>query len=251
MADLIAFEREERTLIQMDRTTTITQTWSRAGSLQTPVPGTVSLLTPDGRAVVDAQAFTVAADVASYPVLSTSVDDEPLGEGWQVVWDCAVGAQAARRFVGEAALVRQILAPPATVADLYAREARLDPAHTSPLTRDMDLQAKLDDAWREIEGLLAETGRRPELVMSPTMFRKPHRLFALHLIFEDLVASGNWDAYAIKSDRYLAAFNGAWDEMTFSYDADEDGLVDGGADPKRETSSGVTWISSVDVNGDW
>jgi len=245
VADLYSFDREERYLLIRGEDFSLTATWSRDGAIVTPSPGTVRVRRPGGADVLAATAFNVSANVASYTLPAAATADLALEEGWLVQWE-SVGLPdgSTRSFVAEAALVRYVLSPPARVQDLYQRVARLDPTHPSPLvSSSMDLQAKLDDAWREIERRLYVQGRRPELVMSPTQFRIPHRELGLALIFEDL-RTANWEAYGEIAEGYRARFEQVWDELVFSYDADEDGFPDGGSTPTRVGADSTLWLTS-------
>lgn len=242
-AELWSADREERDLLVRGVDNVLTQRWSRNGSVGTPSSVTVTVKDAVGTRIVDEQAATVTNDVASYTVPAAATTDLPLSEGWTVVWSAIMqGESQAREFVGEAALVRYVLSPPATLEHLYRRVARLNPNHRSPMTVDVDLQGMLDDAWRDIEDMLFERGRRPELVLSPARFRQPHLLLALALIFENLALSS--EAYAAPAERYRAQFGKAWDGMRFTYDTDERGLPDGGATPRREAPDSTVWLSS-------
>lgn len=246
MADVLySFDREERYLIVRGVDNTLTATWSVDGDTVTPTPGTFRLRRPGGDNVVPAAAFTVSGNEAQYTIPAATTADELLSEGWVVEWG-SVGFPdgSTRSFIAEAALVLYTMSPPARVQDLYKRFARLDPTHPSPLVLRMDLQDKIHEAWREIEFRLQRSGRRPELVMSPTQFRIPCRELALTLTFEDLAVDSGGDAYLAMAEQLREGFENHWRGLEFTYDADEDGLPDGGADPIRQGVQPTTWLTS-------
>jgi hypothetical protein len=246
MADLLySFDLLSRYLIIRGQDTTLTASWSRAGSTVTPTPGTARVYRSSSEEVIGATAFTVDADdIASVTVPAAATADLPLETGWTVEWsDVEFPDGSTRTFVAEAVLVRHAMAPPASQADLYRRFARLDPTHRSPMvSSDFDLQDKLDEAWREIEDRLYRNGRRPELVMSPAQFRRPHRELALALIFEDL-RTMNWEAYDTVASQLRQGFEAMWSQLVFSYDADEDGLPDEGATNHKAGATTPMWLT--------
>ncbi len=248
---MITARRDGRYLLVRGEDHLLEQEWSRNGSSVTPASVFVSVQDANGALVVDRQSATVSEDVARFTVPGATTQDLRLEQGWVVIWEAVLpGSATPRRFAFEAALVRYVIAPPAGLGDLYARQARLDPSHRSPLTTDLDLQAKLEEAWFDLERRLYAAGRRPELVMSPGQFRIPHQLRALQLVFEDL-RSSNWEAYQEIAVDYRQEFDRAWSELTFAYDSDETGKPDGGASPERVGSRGSVWLTSRGGVGRW
>lgn len=251
MADELryTFETPTRYLLRRGVDNLITARWSYGASHVAPTPGTITITRAGGTAVVTAAAFTVAADgvTAEYTLDAADTASLSLAQGWLVVWSVEMPDGTTREFVSEAALVRYRIAPPASVADLYQRQSRLDPAHPSSLTRDMDLGEKVRNAWQEIEDRLFSQGRRPELVMTPGVFRVPHVLLALAHVYEDL-RSSNYTAYADTAAGYRREFEAVFGRLVFAYDADEDGLVDGGSAPDREGTRASVWLTDT---GGW
>ena len=241
---MISALRSERDLIVRGVDHVVTQEWGEHGSSVTPSSVFVKVRDSAGADVVARTAATVSEDVASFQIDAAVTENLRLEQGWQVIWEAVLpGSSSPRHFVGEAALVRYVIAPPAGVGDLYARQARLSPSHNSPLTRDMDLQEKLEEAWRDIERRLYTHGRRPELVMSPAQFRIPHQVRTLQLVFEDLRTS-NWEAYNSIAVDYREEFDRVWRELVFAYDSDQVGKPDGGSSPQREGSHGAIFLTS-------
>jgi len=242
---LFTADRKDRVLIVRGVDNGLEQSWSRGGARVVPSSVTVTVKDSTGALIVDGAAATVTEGIAKYTLLAADTADLSLANGWVVVWSAVLPDSAvAREFIAEAALVRYAIAPPASADDLYARQARLSPSHRSPMTRDLDLQAKLDDAWRELERRLYAGGRRPELVMSPAQFRAPHQLLTLALIFEDLRMS-DWEQYNVAAEGYRGEFENAWDGLRFTYDANQGGMPDGeGAGPDLEgpEAGGSLWL---------
>ena len=99
----------------------------RAGSLQAPGSGTFSLFDPDGVAVVDAQAITVASSRAQYTIPASAIPTTtPVGEGWQEEWILTSPGGVTRTFRRYAAVVLRALFPVVTDADLLACYSDLD-----------------------------------------------------------------------------------------------------------------------------
>lgn len=243
MATDYRFRVETRDLLVRGVDNVLEARWYRSGALVTPTPGTVSVYRSDGVALIDGAAFTVAADVASYTVLAAATTDLALEQGWVVRWTATMPDGSVRTDRNEAALVRERIAPPATEQDLYRLQARLNPNHTDSYTRDTHFDDKLDEAWRQIEERLLTKGKRPELIMTPSTFRPLHVYLTLALIFEDL-QTGSFERWAGLGEHYRTLYGAAWDSMAFSYDEDEDGVIDGGADPEKVSTAGVIMLTS-------
>jgi len=244
-------KRDERYLIVRGTDHRLEQTWELNGSSVTPSSVFVTIQNASGARLVERAAATVANDVAAYTLPAAETAELRLEQGWIVIWEAVLpGSTVARQFPFEAALVRYVIPPSAGLSDLYARQARLNPSHRSPLTTDLDLQEKLDEAWRDLERRLYAHGRRPELVMSPAQFRIPHQIRTLQLVFEDLRTS-NWEAYHQIAEDYRQEFDKVWNELVFTYDADETGKPDGGASPERVGSRGSVWLTSRGSTFPW
>lgn len=248
MSELYSFDLESRYLIIRGEDNVITATWSQGGATVTPTPGTVRIFDSGGQDVLSATPFTVVSNVATYTLAAAVTEDLLLEQGWTVEW-AGVGLPdgTTRTFVAEAALVRYVLAPPASQRDLYRRYSRLNPEHRSPMVSDLNLDDKLRDAWREIEDRLYRNGRRSELVMSPAQFRTPHRELALAMIFEDL-RSANWEAYQEIAAELRAGFEALWSQLVFQYDADQDGVPDAGSTSQRAGAAGPVFLTSRGLN---
>lgn len=238
-------EAPTRYLIRRAEDQVLRLTWTIDGARVAPTPGTVTVRRPGG-SLVSSGAFTVNVDgvTAEYTVDAADTTSLPLEQGWLAVWDATLPDGTTREFAIEAALVRYRIAPPASYDDLYGLQSRLDPSHPSPLTRDMSLEAKRLDAWEEIEDRLYYMGRRPELIMSPGVFRRPHALLWASMVFADL-RSSNYAAYSDTADSYRRMFEDAWNLVSFAYDADEDGLIDGGGEPVRAGSETSVWLTGL------
>lgn len=239
------WDRKARDLIVRGRDYVLSSRWRRSGQPVTVSSAFVTVRDSRGGVVLQRTSATVTNALATATLPAASTEGRRLEQGWFVVWEAVFpGETEPREFPGEAALVLYQGVPVVTAADLEARISRLSPQHTAPLLRDLDLDAKIDEAWREIERRLYATGRRPELVMSPEQFRTPHQLLALEMVFDELRLS-EFEAYESAFQRYKRLAGEAWGALTFQYDADQDGLPDGGSSAHREgTGESTVWTNA-------
>ena len=79
--------------------------------------------------------------------------------------------------------------------------------------------------------------------MSPSAFRLPQAPLTLALVFDDL-KQGAYDRWAQTARDYRDQFEARWGGLNFTYDADEDGLIDGGAEPSRKGATTSYWLNS-------
>jgi hypothetical protein len=100
-------------------------------------------------------------------------------------------------------------------------------------------QDYIDEAWVEITNRIVNSGRRPNLVLSPYSFRECHLYLTLALIFEDLSTRLN-EAYELRAQQYREQYRSAWKEVKALMDDDEDGFAD---DPHHRTAADPTvWL---------
>lgn len=196
----------------------------RDGALVTPSAVTVSVYDANKTAVVDAQSATVSASVASYTIPAATTADLSLGQGWLIKWTATVGGQVINP-INDAALVRRQLYPVVTDLDLFRRASSLDPSSATVITSLTTYQSYLDEAFLEIQNRLINTGRRPNLVISPYSLRDVHLYLTLALIFEDLSTRLN-EAYELRAQQYRSHYERCWGEIKMLIDTDDSGEAD-------------------------
>lgn len=220
-------------VLQRARTQTVQMECYRDGALVAPSAGTFSLLGPDGTAIVDAQAVTIAASIARYTVDATSIPATiELGQDYQERWVLTMPDTTVRTVIREAAIARFLLHPVVADVDLTGEYPDLTSEFRSVAT---SLQGFLDEAWRQILERLFQRDRWPDLLLTTSSLRRPHADLALYLAFKALAVRSQpsrWDASMV---RHFDAYNAEWSRMTAKWDRDMDGLADAG----REATTGV------------
>lgn len=208
------------------------------GALVAPTEAgsTVSIYDASGTAKVDGAAVTVTASIATYsynPAATLTLE-----EGWRVEWSLVISGTT-HVFRNDAALVRKVLYPVVTDADLFRRVSALDPNGNSPISSLTDYQDYLDEAWATLQLRLLGRGSRPYLVMNPSAMREPHLLLTLALIFDDFATRLN-QTYAERAAEYRRQFELAWGDLRFVYDEDDDGEADS---QHRRAGQPVYWLT--------
>lgn len=212
------------------------------GALVAPSAGTVSVYDASNTAVVSGATVTVAGSVASYTVPAAVLPASlALGMGWRVEWTLTV-AGVATVYRNTAGLVRSLLAPVVTDADLYRRESGLDPSGAAPLSSLTTFQDYIDEAWVTLHGKLVGKGSLPHLICEPAALRESHLLLTLALIFEDFKTRLS-ETHAQKADQYMARFEKAWSELAFEYDKSDSGQSDG---RRKRSASPTLWLGGFD-----
>lgn len=195
------------------------------GAAPTIDSATVSLLKPDGTAVVSNEAATVVGGRATYTIPAATLPSTltPIGEGWQLVWSLTIGGVAQPLIDREAALILRPLHPVITDVDL--EDSYPD------ISRDRGSVASLlqwrNEAWKRIIGRLIQTGHITYQIKSGWVFREAHIEATLWLFYRWLAknqpASGDWMELAnTHRDNYHAAY----DRINFTVDRDNDGRPD-------------------------
>jgi len=221
--------------------TALSLTVYRDGALVSVASATVSVYDSGGTAVVSAAAATVASDVMSYTVTAATTTGKSLSDGWRVEWAVTLAAGGVETFKTDAYLVRTLLRPVITDADLYRRVSGLEASSNNALTSRADYQAFLDEAWVEINQRLIEAGNRPTLIGSPSSLRGCHLYLTLALVFEDMAAR-NPEAFSERAAMYRRQYEAAWQRLTFAYPEDENGVI---PDRGRGGSRGPMFLCSV------
>tara|TARA_R100001530_G_scaffold124435_2_gene92638 strand:- start:10169 stop:10912 length:744 start_codon:yes stop_codon:yes gene_type:complete len=209
------------------------------GALVAPTEAgsTITIWDGPGTEQVSAAAITVTGSIATYshtPAASVSY-----GEGWRVEWSLIV-AGVTHVVRNDGALVRNVLYPGVTDADLFRRHRALDPSSSSPLSSVTSYQDYRDEAWATLMGRLIAKGDRPNLILSPSALRDVHLALTLALIFADFSTSLN-ETYGEKAADYREQYQDAWADLNFIYAAsDED---DQGTPDTRRAAVPSIWLS--------
>lgn len=197
----------------------------RDGALAAPTSGTVTVHDAAGSALVGPVAVTVTASVATYSW--TPASTVSLSEGCQVLWALAMPDGLTHTVREEAAIVRRRLYCPVTDADLFGVMSSLDSGNGSgkAITRLDTMQAKIDEAWIQIQLRLLAKGNRPNLIVSASALREVTMNLSLALIFGDLSTRLN-ESYADTARDYRAMYESAWGSVRLLYSEGDAETVD-------------------------
>ena len=207
-----------------------------AGALAAPSSGTVSIFDASNTAIVDAAAVTVADSIAGYNVTAATIASKALSEDWRIEWALLMPDGVVHTFRRGAALVRRRLYPVATDLDLLALHSDLTALRPANLTSYQDY---LDTAGKDIIDMLREVGNFPNLIMSPSAFRRAHVYLTLELISRDFSTSfGDGSKWDLLADTYSAKFEAAYGRLNFQYDVSDDGQ----ADERHRAAAPAIWL---------
>lgn len=207
----------------------------RDGALVAPSAVTVSVFDPNRKAIVDAQAATIADSYATYTISAATTANEAFALGWRIEWTATVSGQV-HTYRNDAALVRCKLSPVIEDGDLFRVVSSLDPSGDQAITSRTNFQSYLDEAWCQLILALLNNNLRPSQVMSPYSLRNAHLYGTLALIFEDLSTRLN-PAYIERAEAYRAMYKEAFKTIAALMDTNNSGSAD---DPYHRTASEPT-----------
>lgn len=211
-----------------------------AGALAAPSSGTITIYNAANEVVINAAAVTISGSIAGYDVDPSDVTGQAFGASWRVEWSLVMPDTETHLFRQSGALVRALLYPVITDADLLRRHSDLD-SHLESGTNSFE--DYIEEAWVGVQSRLVEMGRRPYLIISPEALRNVHLFETLEVICTDFAGDGDpSNKWTMLAEKYRSEAETAWARVNFEYDEDDDGDSDGG---KR--TSGVTsvWMGSV------
>lgn len=196
-----------------------------AGSLAAPSSGTYSLLSPLGTAIVDAAVVTITSSVATYTILAASLPSTlSMGEGYSERWALVMPDGTTRTFAREASLCLSQLSPSITGLDLLSEYPDLLEVLANINT---DLDDWIDEGWYQFLGELSGLGEWPNVIVTKSATREPHRQRTLFLIYKFLFGKqANALRYETLMDYHREQSNAAFSAMTYRTDRDQDGTVD-------------------------
>lgn len=227
-------------LIERGREQTASCPVQLGGAAVTPTDGSVRLLRPSGAVAYEGDITLVGGvPTATLPTLAS----EALGEGWRIVWLLTLGG-VVRSFSRDAALVRQLLYPVVSDADLIRRHSDLASLRPSGSTSYRD---QLEEAWADLLGRLRQKGSLPHLIMSAQDLRSVHMYMTLALIFRDFTITATADSkWSTLATYYDGAAADAFKALTFKYDPD----LTGTASTKRAASP-AGFLTEIPPEGGW
>lgn len=232
-------------LIERGRDNVLTCPVYLDGDKAHPTGGTISIYDASNNAVTNGAAISVVANIASYTLTAATLADRPLEDGWRIVWALTFSG-GSPTFRNDGALVRYQLAPVVTDLDLYRLHPDLNPADSAALVPSgTNYQTWIEESWTTIQLRLINVGNRPNLVMSPSSLREYHLYSTLELIARHFSTSTGQGKWAVLADSYATRAARAWDQLNFTYDADDDGQADS---QRRRAGASVTFLGGA---GDW
>lgn len=224
--------------VERDRANVVKCPVYRNGDKAHPSDGTLTVYNAAGSKVLDGVTVTITSNVAQYSIGSSTLANESLEDGWLFEWSLDMADGITHTFRNPGGCVRRRLYPVVTDADLLRRHSDLSDIRPSSLTSYQDY---IDEAWTHIESRLVGEGQRPYLVMSPSAFREIHVCKTLEFIFLDFSTSAGEGKWMDLADHYGRLYGIAWNNLTFRYDTDDDGLPD--ADDRRRSGTSTVWLS--------
>lgn len=208
---------------------------------------TLTVYNESGTAVLSAVSASIASNTASYTVTAATTATLSLSPNWRVEWAMNLTAGGVEVVKNDAQLVRTVLRPVITDADLYRRVSGLDASDANALSSKADYQDFLDEAWVEINQRLIEIGNRPALIGSPSSVRGAHLYLTLALVFEDMATRAP-EAYSDRASMYRKQYEGALQRLTFKYPEDEYGNTPGRG---RAAATGPMFLCGIRSGGVW
>lgn len=201
----------------------------------------MSVYDDSNTAIVDGAAAAITGDVAEYTITAATLPSTlTLAMGWRVEWNLVVSTaerpDGVIRARNSAALVRWAWHPMISDVDVFRRVPALDPSSSTVITSATDYQGFIDEAATSLQRRLIASGNRPNLIMEPSALREPLLYLTLALIFEDL-ATRLSQAYEVRAQEFRAAYESAWQSLTFEYDTDDDGVADANTRAAQPTVS--------------
>jgi len=211
--------------------------YDSAGDIAAPASGTIDIYRADGQRAVDGAAVVVLASKATYTVPAAALPATQSFSGlWQVRWHLAYGG-ATYTFEEPAHLVRWILRAPAAEADLTDRHQDI----ADLIDTGDDLSQFLRVAWEQIVRRLLRDSRAPSLILDSFALMDLQVYKALEALFMDAASSAGSGRYQELAEHYAGLFEAEWGQITWTYDADGDGLPD--ADERGTAGSPSLWLA--------
>lgn len=207
------------------------------GALQAPISGTITILRPDGTALVSAAVVTVSSSIATYAI--TPPVAETLEGGWTVQW-YLVMTDGDFSWREEAFLCEWVPPNVISAVDLYRVQPEL--AHRIPEAQgtggtNEGWQPQIDKAYYELVQQLIDDGRKPWLIRSVTGYRQWLEARAVQLAVGTIPSAmgDQWEAAGRKAHFDMVAARGAF---RVQYTTDGPGVRRGGSSCLRLAPAG-------------
>jgi len=226
------------TLIEHNKSQTVSLDIEQAGSSPTLTSGTFYLYDAGGSAIVDAQAATIAGGTISGTVASSDTSGKTLGPSWLVRFDVIIGGKT-YRFNNDACLCVARLYPPIGQTDLVNRHSDVANLLASGVT---SCQQYIDDAWSDITNRMYSEQVYFWRLRTPSAFRNVMFARSLALIFRDYATLLNaGDRYMQLSDYYEQQYERAYSKLRSRIDSDEDNQLSA----RQQSIPAVTYLSPL------
>ncbi len=225
-------------LIERNKPNQPTIAIEKDGAVATLASGTLTLYRPDGTALVDAVAGTVATGTfTAASILAATTADESLGDRWLAQFDIVIGG-ITETFYQDAALVVGRLYPPIGQTDLVARHSEVANLLKTGIS---SLQGMIEQAWSDVLNRMYSDGVafwrwRTSSALRGVMFAR-----CFELIFRDYsTLLDPDDRYSELAEYYAGQYDHEYDSMRSRIDIQEDNTISADSKP----ASAVIMLSS-------
>lgn len=212
--------------------------YDTTGSVVEATSGTFELVDVAGNVQVTGSVVTSATYTATYELTPSDLADLEHGFRYRVRWELMVSSQTVRAE-NTAGIVRQAFPNPVTDNDLTALHSEL--LSLIQGTGDSDLSRWTRAGYRHCVRWMARQGNRPAAVLDPSQLKELVTYWSLEVLFRDMgtgLQDSHWGELA---HEYREMRSAAQKEISFEYDADQDGA----ADNDRRAGHAVTVLSDT------
>lgn len=191
-----------------------------AGTAQTPSAGVVTVKLGDST-IVDAASITLGAE-SSYTLTAAVLAAEVYTLRGIVSWTVTIDG-ATETFEQPLYLVRKTARSTVTEARLLALHPELDRLKAPGQT---DWSTAILEGWIRFNEKLIAKGRRAHLIFDEWATANAQTYITLEIIFRGMKSSLNDERFTELQAEYRQLAREAFEEISFTYDEDEDGVVD-------------------------
>lgn len=181
------------------------------------VDGTVEVLDAGGEVVLGPTAI-VAATPAELSLTGAEFTGAVLGLGWAVVWTLSAVADGypLKVYRQRARLVRQRLYAVVSNATLLERHPELSALYPAGET---SWDAAIESSWDSLNVRLLQTGKRPDMILSPEALSEAHTLLALSRVFRTCSTyTATSGRYVELADKYESQYELEWGRISLYLD---------------------------------
>lgn len=226
------------TLIEHNKSQTVSLAIEEGGSASTLASGTFYLYDSSGSVIVDAQVATVAAGTITGTVAAADTNGKSLGPSWLVRFDVVIGGET-YRFNNDACLCVARLYPPIGQTDLVNRHSDVANLLASGVT---SCQQYIDDAWSDVTNRMYSEQVFFWRLRTPSAFRSVMFARSLALVFRDYATLLNaGDRYMQLSDYYEQQYERAYSKLRSRIDSSEDNQLS----DRQQSIPAVTYLTPL------